>query len=182
MGQYGGKDMARSFRTVRNNTIQMADEIPENKYDVRATPDTRTVGQLLVHIALTSELQHHLHSNGITDLSTFNFPQFFGPLFAEENKPRDKQAIIAMLNSQRDKFAAYLEGLSDAFLAEHVRMSPGMEPASKTRLEMLISAKEHEMHHRGQLMVLQRIVGIKPHLTRQMEQRLAQAAAAPPAR
>jgi uncharacterized damage-inducible protein DinB len=43
---------------------------------------------------------------------------------------------------------------------------------------MLLSPKEHEMHHRGQLMLIQRLLGLKPHLTRQMEERTAQRASA----
>jgi uncharacterized damage-inducible protein DinB len=43
---------------------------------------------------------------------------------------------------------------------------------------MLLSAKEHEMHHRGQLMMMQRMIGLVPHLTRQMQERMAQAQAA----
>jgi len=31
---------------------------------------------------------------------------------------------------------------------------------------MLIGTKEHEMHHRAQLMVIERLLGIVPHLTR----------------
>jgi uncharacterized damage-inducible protein DinB len=57
-------------------------------------------------------------------------------------------------------------------------MPGGMEPATKTRFEMLMSMKEHEMHHRGQLMLLQRMIGIVPHLTRRMQERWAQRAAA----
>jgi uncharacterized damage-inducible protein DinB len=40
---------------------------------------------------------------------------------------------------------------------------------------MLLSPKEHEMHHRGQLMVLERMLGLVPHLTRQFQDRMAQA-------
>jgi len=39
---------------------------------------------------------------------------------------------------------------------------------------MILSVKEHEMHHRGQLMLIQRMLKIVPHLTRNMEARLAQ--------
>ena len=46
---------------------------------------------------------------------------------------------------------------------------PNGDPPSKSRLEMLMSIKEHEMHHRGQLMLIERILGIVPHLTRQRE-------------
>ena len=52
-------------------------------------------------------------------------------------------------------------------------MPPGAEPATKSRFEMLLSAKEHEMHHRGQLMMMQRMIGLVPHLTRQMQERMA---------
>jgi uncharacterized damage-inducible protein DinB len=38
---------------------------------------------------------------------------------------------------------------------------------------MLLGAKEHEMHHRAQLMLMERMVGIVPHLTRQMQERMA---------
>jgi uncharacterized damage-inducible protein DinB len=38
--------------------------------------------------------------------------------------------------------------------------------ASKSRFEMLLGTKEHEMHHRAQLTVIERLLGIVPHLTR----------------
>jgi uncharacterized damage-inducible protein DinB len=44
---------------------------------------------------------------------------------------------------------------------------------------MLLSAKEHEMHHRGQLMMLERMVGVVPHLTRLMQERMARMQAQP---
>ena len=51
-------------------------------------------------------------------------------------------------------------------------------PATKSRFEMLLSPKEHEMHHRAQLMTLERMVGVTPHLTRHMQERMAQMAQA----
>jgi uncharacterized damage-inducible protein DinB len=56
-------------------------------------------------------------------------------------------------------------------------MPPGAEPAVKTRFEMLLGVKEHEMHHRAQLMTIQRMIGQVPHLTRQMQERMASATA-----
>ena len=76
------------------------------------------------------------------------------------------------------QIAAYVEALPDAFLTQTVAMPPGASPASKSRLEMLLSPKEHEMHHRGQLMLVQRMLGIVPHLTRQMQERMVAQAAA----
>jgi uncharacterized damage-inducible protein DinB len=46
-----------------------------------------------------------------------------------------------------------------------------IDPPKKTRFEMLLGVKEHEMHHRAQLMVIERHLGIVPHLTRQRQAR-----------
>ncbi len=100
---------------------------------------------------------------------------------AEEAKPRTKAETVAFLKSEGSKFASFLESLSESFLAETVTMSPGVTPATKSRFEMVLSPKEHEMHHRGQLMTLERMIGLVPHLTRQMQERMAQMAAAAPA-
>jgi uncharacterized damage-inducible protein DinB len=181
MTYYGGKELANAFRTVRNNTIKIAEEIPENKYDFKPAPDVRSVGQTLTHIALGPGFQHHIQSNKISDLKTVNFGELFQKFSAEEAKPRTKAETVAFLKSEGDKFASFLESLNEPFLSEHVAMPPGAPEASKTRFEMLLGAKEHEMHHRAQLMTMQRMIGQVPHLTRQMQERMAamQAAAQP---
>ena len=38
MTYYGAKQLADSFRTVRKNTLAIAEEIPEEKYGFKATP------------------------------------------------------------------------------------------------------------------------------------------------
>ena len=42
---------------------------------------------------------------------------------------------------------------------------------------MLLGVKEHEMHHRAQLMLIQRLLGMVPHLTRHREAMAGAAAA-----
>jgi uncharacterized damage-inducible protein DinB len=56
-------------------------------------------------------------------------------------------------------------------------MPAGATPAARTRFDMILSVKEHEMHHRAQLMLIERLVGIVPHLTRRMQERMNAAAA-----
>jgi uncharacterized damage-inducible protein DinB len=173
MTYYGGKELAAAFKTVRGNTIKIAEEIPDNKYDYRPAPDSRSVGQTLVHIGLGPGFQLHIHGGKISDMKNVNFGELMQKFGAEEAKPRTKAETIAFLQSEGDKFATFLEGLEDTFLAEQVTMAPGMTPAAKSRFEMLLGAKEHEMHHRGQLMTIQRMIGQVPHLTRQMQERMA---------
>jgi uncharacterized damage-inducible protein DinB len=174
---YGSKDIAAAFRQVRGNTIQIATEIPEDQYGFKPSKESRSVGQTLVHIALGAGFQLHIQSNKINDLKLVNFPQLMQGVMAEEAKPRNKAETIAFLKSEGDKFTSFVESLTDSFLAEQVAMPPGATPAAKSRFEMLLSPKEHEMHHRGQLMTMQRMIGQVPHLTRQMNERMAAMAA-----
>ena len=57
MTYYVGKHLAEAFRTVRKNTIAIAEDIPEDKYTFRAAPNTRTVSQLLIHLAVSPSWQ-----------------------------------------------------------------------------------------------------------------------------
>ena len=180
MIDYGGKELAASFRTVRNNTIQVAEDIPDDKYSFKAATGVRSVGQMLVHIAMGPMFQMHVQQNRFDDLAKVNFPELMGKVAAEEAKPRSKAEIIAFLRAEGEKFASYLESLPDSFLAERVTMpaAPGPQPpeaqmATRSRFEMLLSPKEHEMHHRGQLMLVERMIGLVPHLTRQNQERTA---------
>ena len=174
MTYYGGKELAAAFRTVRQNTIKIAEEVPESKYDFAPAPECRTIGKTLVHIALGPRFQHYIQANKISDLSKVNFPELFQNLTAEEAKPRTKAETIAFLKSEGDAFAEFLESLPESFLAEPVAPPPGAPVGVRTRFEMLLSPKEHEMHHRAQLMTMQRMIGQVPHLTRQMQERMAQ--------
>ncbi len=170
---YGAKELARSFRTVRKNTLQIAEEIPEEKYGFSPAPGTRTVAQLLTHIAIARRLQQSVQSAGTKSLPSFDFSKVVGEFGTEEQKPRSKQEVIALLKSEGEQFATWIETITDDVLAERVDQFPGAEPASKTRFEMLMGVKEHEMHHRGQLMLIERMLGITPHLTREMQARMA---------
>jgi uncharacterized damage-inducible protein DinB len=178
MSYYGAKELVAAFKTVRKNTVHIAEEIPENKYDFRPAPDTRTVGQTLVHIALSPGFQLHVHQGRIDDLKKVNFPELMQKFMAEEAKPRTKAEIITLLTTEGDRFSSFVESQPDSFFIERVAMQPGAELPSKSRFEMLLSPKEHEMHHRGQLMTMQRMMGTVPHLTRLMMERMAQAQAA----
>jgi uncharacterized damage-inducible protein DinB len=178
LNYYGAKDLAGSFRTVRKNTLTIAQDIPEEKYGFRPAPDTRTVGELLAHISLSYSFQHQIHAQERrTSMAGFDFPTLMQRLHAEEKAPRTKEQTLEQLRTSGDKWAGWLDTLTDDFLAEQVAMPPGGIPPSRSRFDMILSVKEHEMHHRGQLMLIERIIGIVPHLTRDMHARMAAAAA-----
>jgi uncharacterized damage-inducible protein DinB len=178
LNYYGAKELADSFRTVRKNTIAIAQDLPEEKYGFRPAPDTRTVGELLAHVGVAHTFQYQIHGQERrTSLVGFDFPSLMQRMVAEEKAPRSKDQTLELLRTSGEKWAGWLGGVTDDFLAEQVAMPPGATPSARSRFDMLLSVKEHEMHHRGQLMLIERIVGIVPHLTREMQARMAAAAA-----
>lgn len=175
MNYYGAQNMATSWRTVRNNTIQIAEEIPADKYGFRATDDTMSVGEILAHMATNTMWGVRVNIAEKKDAVTMQeFGEFAGAAGAAAKALDNKDAIVAALKTHGEELARGLESLSDESLSESVTLPAG----SKTRFEMLLGLKEHEMHHRGQLMVMQRMMGMVPHLTRARQERIAAVMAA----
>src|SRR5215471_6125962 len=153
MNFYGPQQLANSMRTVRKNTILAAQDIPEKEYGYRPTPESRSVAETLVHIALLSQIDRILHEEEhLASLEGFDFGQFIRKSELEERRPRSKAEIIELLRTEGERWSQWVEGLPDALLAEQVRMPGGV---SKSRFEMLQGTKEHEMHHRAQVMVME---------------------------
>jgi len=174
MTYYGSKQMADSFRTVRANTIAIAEEIPEDKYSFKATPDVMSVAEMLAHVAVNPSWQIDLHRDGITHIERDMFLTRVQQSQAAEKALQTKTQILAALRDDGERFAAFLESLDEAALAATITFPPPVQPSSRTRFEMLLGTKEHEMHHRGQLMLIQRLLGQVPHLTRRRQERMAQ--------
>jgi uncharacterized damage-inducible protein DinB len=175
---YGGKELAEAFRTVRKNTLQIAEDIPEDKYSYRVTPETMSVAEDLAHLASFTSWPPAVH--GQDRKSHFVFEDFMPHIqrtMELQNSLKTKAEIVEALKREGDSFAAFLEGISDETLSEIVTFPPDSGQASKSRLEMLMSVKEHEMHHRAKLMVVQRLIGQVPHLTKRRQEIMAARAA-----
>src|SRR5271163_4994488 len=177
MAAYGGKKLANAFRTVRKNTIQVAEDIPEAQYGHVAAPECRSVAQMLAHVAISTQIWEEMYGKQkLTSLAGFDFPSLRERFNKEEAKPRSKAELVGLLQSEGEQFAGWLETLSPEFLDEMVTDPDGK--TAKSRMERVLGAKEHEMHHRAQLMLIERQLGIVPHLTRQAQERVAQLRAA----
>lgn len=175
MTYYGARELADSFRTVRNNTLKIAEEIAEDKYSFAAASGVRTVEKLLTHIALGNRFQHMFHAvERRSNFDGLDFGKLMGQRMEDEAKPRTKAQVIDLLRKEGDTWTNFLSGLSEDFLGQAVQMPQGSTPPTKNRFEMILSVKEHEMHHRGQLMLVERMIGIVPHLTRDTQARMAQ--------
>jgi uncharacterized damage-inducible protein DinB len=160
---YGIRQLADSMRAVRENTILIAGDIPESKYAFRATPETRSVAETLVHIAWLWTADHLMHEElRLESLEGFDFAALLAKSASEEKATRSRAEIIEMLRAEGARAVQWVETIPDAVLWERIRL-PGS--GSVTRFEMLVATKEHELQHRAQLTVLGRLLGIVPRFT-----------------
>jgi len=154
------------MRVVRKNTIAIAEDIPEAQYDYRPTPDSRSVRETLLHIASMTHFDLHIHEEQRRDsMEGFDFREFFAGLPTYEKLALSKERNPGRARRRGRALVRLGREAAQARAAEIVRRG-GAAPAGKSRFEMLIGTKEHEMHHRAQLMVIERLLGIVPHLTR----------------
>ena len=172
MTYYTGRDCGKAFRTVRKNTIQVALDIPAEHWRFRATPDSLSVHDMLAHLASYTTWYLKLHRDDKKTFVSFeDFGNYMGSTKAFEQALDTREVVLGALESEGEAFAVMLDSMSDETLGETVTFPDPLEP--KTRFEMLLGAKEHEMHHRGQLMVYERLLGVVPHLTRQRQAMMA---------
>jgi len=164
MNLYGPKQVANSIRAVRGNLLSIAEQVHEDDYLFRTTADTRSVAEILAHIAFFSNLDYLVHEEEhVTAMEAFDFGQFLRDSALQEKRLHSKSTLIKLLRDSGESWAEWVDFLPAPFLAEGVAQHDG---TLKTRFEMILSTKEHEMHHLGQLTVIERMLGIIPHTTR----------------
>jgi uncharacterized damage-inducible protein DinB len=170
---YGPLQLTESMRSVRGHTITIAEDIPEEHYDYRPGEGSRSVRETLLHLAALTSLDLRLHGGErLHSLQGFDFRSFMASIPIQEKSGISKAEILAALKEEEERWRLFVSQLPEDVLSEEVQTSRG----TKTRFEMLLGTKEHEMHHRGQLMVIQRLLGIVPHLTRNRSAADSQAA------
>ncbi len=163
MNYYGAMELAESWRTVRKNTVQAAEDIPEDKYSFRAAAETMSVAEFLAHLASSPHWATQCHFvDKKTAVTGDDFGTWMGEIGKASSALTTKSAIIEALRVGGEAFAKGLATMTDVQLGEKVALPGG----DKTRFEMLLGVKEHEMHHRAQLFLIERMLGIVPHLTR----------------
>ena len=101
MNYYGAKELAGSFRTVRKNTIQTAEDIPEDQYGFIPAEGTRSIARTLVHIALSPQVQLAVHAEERrSSFDGFDFPALMKRLAEAEAQERTKVQVVDLLRTE----------------------------------------------------------------------------------
>lgn len=159
------------WKDIRNGLIQEVEKIPEDQFSFRATPETRSVAELLQHVI---ESQKILVGETCRDDSNFMRQSFaaHGQEYAAGVRDvSDKDGLLALLRSSMDEAETCMSAYGDKFEQTMTRLDG--QPTSKSAF--LTFALSHEMYHRGQLTVFERLLSIEPVLTQRLKKFFAQA-------
>jgi len=150
-----------SWRDVRNGLIDEVSLVPEDKFSFQATPNTRTIAQILQHIIQTQKTLV-----GEVCRPDTNFGKGFSALFQEHAsgvaEVEGKDALLKLLAESMDQAEAQIRSFGEESLQTLTARFDGKQVPKEDFIAFSIS---HEMYHRGQLTVYERLLNIEPALT-----------------
>ena len=159
------------WKDARGGLIKEIEKIPEDQFSFRATPDTRTVAEIIQHIVSTQKIIVGEACRPDTNLRRQSFAAHANEYAPSVGDVSDKNGLLELLRTSMDDAAAQINAYG-ANLGESMTSLMG-QPTTKTAF--LMFGMSHEMYHRGQLTVYERLLNIEPALTEMFRRMTASA-------
>lgn len=159
------------WKDARRGLIEEVEKIPEDQFSFRATPDTRSVAEVLQHIISSQKIIVGEACRPDTNLRRQSFAAHANEYAPGVTEVNDKNGLLELLRSSIDEAAASISSYGDN-LGDTMMGLMG-QPILKSAF--LTFAFSHEMYHRGQLTVFQRLLSIEPALTEKFRRMTASA-------
>jgi uncharacterized damage-inducible protein DinB len=150
-----------SWREVRAGLIDEASQIPADKFTFKAADGMRSVAELLQHLIESQKLLVGEAVRPDTNLMRKSFAENIKAYAPDVRSINDKDGILNLLNTAMDDTEKLLREHADE-MKNTMKRFDGKE---MTKLAFMSFAIAHEMYHRGQLTVYERLLGIEPKLT-----------------
>ncbi len=155
-----------AWEDARSGVIDEVENIPPDQFDFRPVPAVRSVSELVLHIMEVSLMMAGELTREDTNLRREPWPR----LLARYSKPIDgitgkRQLLAALRSTLRDGVKAF-RAAGELHMMQLIARFDGEKG---TRLAWLHHGISQEMYHRGQLAIFQRLMGIKPALTKRIE-------------
>jgi len=154
--------LCEKWQEVRGGLMKEVELISADQFSFRATPESRSVIELLHHVIEAERVITGEACRENSDLSRASFPELIAEYAGETQKATTKEAILALLGSSLEGTKSAIRKLGDEKLQENMTRLDGKAMPRGELLNFIIA---HEMYHRGQLTVYQRLLGIEPALT-----------------
>ena len=149
-------ELRTDYQTVRDYFIRAAEEMPESAYSFKPSPDVRSFGQQVAHVA---DDQYNLCAPAKGETRTGAYRQI-------EQTLSTKTELVAALKSA----FAYCDGVYDAMTdAQGIAPVTGQQ---RTRFGMLNWNLWHTWEHYGNVVVYLRMKGLVPPSSQGMNMKM----------
>ena len=145
------KEYLERLEKSKEYLILVAETMPEDKYDFKATPDSMSFSENLMHIgwAMDWHSQSLMGGREARDWDT-------DTELKVDNK--SKKEMIAKISETLDKTIEFISNFDPDRLEERLDYFG----ADRTKRQILLLLADHITHHRGQMLVYMRMNGLKP--------------------
>src|SRR2546423_1228133 len=150
-----------SWREVRAGLIDEASQVPADKFSFRAADGMRTVAELLQHLVESQKMLVGEACRPDTNLMRKSFGDQIKDYAPNVRDANDKDSILKLLATAMDDTEKQMRQHADE-LRYIMKRFDGKEMTKQAFMSFAIA---HEMYHRGQLTVYERLLGIEPVLT-----------------
>lgn len=157
------------WKDVRNGLIGEVEKIPDDQFSFRATPETRSVAEVLQHIIEVQKILVGETCRDESNLRRQSFTAHTTEYAPEVRNAANKQAIIDELRRSMEVAEPCIRSYAEKW-NEPMNSIDG-RPSTKGAI--LTFAVSHEMYHRGQLTVYERLLDIEPALTGKLKKLFA---------
>jgi uncharacterized damage-inducible protein DinB len=155
------ENIIESWKEVRNGLIDEANQIPADQFGFQPAADTRSVRQLLQHLIESQKFLVGEACRPDTNLMRGSFADNIKMYAPEVRDVNHKELLLDLMRVTMDEAAEKLRAAADE-MKNTMKRFDGKE---MTKMAFMSFAIAHEMYHRGQLTVYERLLNIEPALT-----------------
>lgn len=145
------KEYLERLEKSKQYLILVAETMPEDKYEFKATSESMSFAENLMHIgwAMDWHSQSLMGGREARDWNT-------DTELKVDNK--SKKEMIAKISETFDKTSEFIKNFDPNRLEERLDYFG----ADRTKRQILLLLADHITHHRGQMLVYMRLKGLKP--------------------
>ena len=164
------EEMLDFWKEVRAGLIAELARIRPEQFGFQATPESRSVAGIIRHIVEVQKFATGELCRPDTDFKRVPIRELVERHAAEAHSGGDKEELIGSLRSTMEWAEAALRAFGEEALREKVQ---GLDGKTLSKLGYLYKYITHEMYHRGQITVYERLMQIEPALTAKLREFLA---------
>lgn len=161
------EETLEAWSDVRQGLVDEVANVPEDRFDFRPTPDTRSVTELIQHILEVALMMTGELTRPDTDFHRAPWPELLDLYAADVKGAGTKAELLGLLRSSIQEAEQKFRAAGELAMLQLITRFDGEQG---TRLAWLNHGIAQEMYHRGQLVLYERLMGIEPTLTRRIRE------------